>query len=83
MYRHYKDHGSLARDRKEGNLNSLNFPEFQGLPQEQAKEMLIQVAELERKGLETSLGALKGCVEEDMYRGLRTFCEVTDLYGQM
>ena len=30
MCRMYNDYGSVARDRAEGNLNSLNFPEFAG-----------------------------------------------------
>jgi hypothetical protein len=29
MYRMYNDHGSLARDKAEQNLNSMNFPEFE------------------------------------------------------
>lgn len=32
MRRQYNDHGSLERDREEGNLNSLDFPEFSNAP---------------------------------------------------
>ncbi|KAI9886142.1 MAG: hypothetical protein M1823_002045 [Watsoniomyces obsoletus] len=32
MSRLYNDYGSIARDRAEGNLNSINFPEFHGSP---------------------------------------------------
>ncbi len=30
LYRQYNNYGSVARDRAEGNLNSVNFPEFFG-----------------------------------------------------
>ena len=53
--RMYNDYGSIARDRKEGNLNSVNFPEFwaddhggeaDGL--ENAKKILLDAAVHER-----------------------------------
>lgn len=34
MCRQYNDYGSAARDSEEGNLNSLDFPEFSGPPLE-------------------------------------------------
>ncbi|KAI2626608.1 hypothetical protein GGR54DRAFT_591656 [Hypoxylon sp. NC1633] len=58
----YNDYGSVKRDKDEGNLNSINFPEFQSPSestlskqedQEQlAKTELMYLAEYERQKLE-------------------------------
>jgi hypothetical protein len=93
MCRMYNDYGSVARDREEMNLNSVNFPDFttgknsltdvDGL-----KKQLFTVAEYERKNMEsamTKLWELAG-VDKTQRRTLdkvQMFCNVTDLYGQI
>ncbi|KAJ8120179.1 hypothetical protein ONZ43_g3048 [Nemania bipapillata] len=70
MCRMYNDYGSVGRDKKEGNLNSVNFPEFQA-PQnmtqakpstnvsgDSRKDTLLALAEYERKDLDTIVARL-------------------------
>ncbi|PYH87533.1 terpene synthase family protein [Aspergillus ellipticus CBS 707.79] len=106
MCRQYNDHGSIARDRAEGNLNSVNFPEFWELQQktpgneteerpvgddndprslDTVKSDLMWLAEYERA---CCVGALDRLVRETglpvRTAGIvRTFVDVTDLYGQI
>ena len=49
--RMYNDYGSIARDAKECNLNSVNFPEFfaDGLDSDSAKKALLIAAQFERQ----------------------------------
>ena len=68
----YNDHGSVARDAAEGNLNSLNFPEFhestkgtdlrhQGLEERSEKAMradLWAIADFERECLDRATNEL-------------------------
>ena len=56
LCRMYNDSGSLARDYDEVNLNSVNFPEFDGRDQEAAKSELMAIAQYERELLEVALG---------------------------
>ncbi|RYP56825.1 hypothetical protein DL771_011600 [Monosporascus sp. 5C6A] len=69
LCRMYNDYGSVARDGDEGNLNSLNFPEFHTLPcpargddtedmRERMKSELMWIAEYERRGLEMAMAQL-------------------------
>lgn len=64
MCRMYNDIGSVARDRDEGNLNSVNFPEFHGagadgvLDAEAGKKELFGLAEYERGCLVVALRRL-------------------------
>ncbi|KAE8408331.1 terpene synthase family protein [Aspergillus pseudonomiae] len=108
MCRQYNDYGSIARDRAEGNLNSVNFPEFweqtgderkkgygggeddcKRQPTQRSldavKSDLMWLAEYERA---CCLGALERLVAETglparTARIVRTFVDVTDLYGQI
>ncbi|KAK3945231.1 terpene cyclase [Diplogelasinospora grovesii] len=67
MCRMYNDYGSLARDRAERNLNSINFPEFSrggasnvdGADDEAKKAALFAVAEYERSCLDLALDRLE------------------------
>ncbi|KAJ4286478.1 hypothetical protein N0V90_013178 [Kalmusia sp. IMI 367209] len=81
--RMYNDYGSLARDQEEKNLNSVNFPEFAGLGMKEAKEQLMEMAEFERQGVKRTLDTLKLVVMADVWRQVKAFVDVTDLYGQI
>lgn len=69
MCRMYNDYGSVARDEKEMNLNSVNFPEFFSEPRvkeasedarvQARKEALFRVAEYERSCLDVALERLE------------------------
>jgi len=74
MCRQYNDYGSVARDRLEQNLNSINFPEFHAgsvtdagqsenesdtkQQEQRMKDDLMWIAEYERVGLESAMAAL-------------------------
>ena len=66
MCRMYNDFGSVARDKAECNLNSINFPEFEtisgtGLPvnaKDAKKTALFELAEYERSCLDEALRRL-------------------------
>ncbi|KAL8949003.1 MAG: hypothetical protein Q9222_004859 [Ikaeria aurantiellina] len=67
MTRLYNDYGSIARDKDEGNLNSVNFPEFhhpQGGEKKEAKMQLLKLARFERDSLGRVLAALKDSLLE-------------------
>ncbi|KAK8137398.1 hypothetical protein PG984_005338 [Apiospora sp. TS-2023a] len=79
--RQYNDYGSVARDRAEGNLNSLDFPEFaeedddvglilklqqyQGQDDARKKADLLAIADIERECVDHVMGML--C--EELRRG--------------
>lgn len=83
MCRQYNDYGSLARDQREMNLNSLNFPLFRGLEIKEGKEQLMNIAEFEREGVVRAMVFLKSLVKVDVWQQLKAFVDVTDLYGQI
>ena len=87
MCRMYNDHGSLVRDRQEGNLNSIDFPDFGSRESRGSdhdlKDKLFRLATYERKSLELGQSALEKVTDPMMMRTVRTFCDVTDMYGQM
>jgi aphidicolan-16beta-ol synthase/syn-copalyl-diphosphate synthase len=87
MCRQYNDFGSVARDRSEGNLNSVNFPEFYeaSTTSEDAKLKadLFEIAEFERECLETSVRKLETKVSKRVMDVVKVFVYVTDLYGQI
>lgn len=66
MCRMYNDFGSVARDRAERNLNSVNFPEFETLSgtglavnaKDDKKTALFELAEYERSCLDAALRQL-------------------------
>ncbi|KAM0805418.1 hypothetical protein BDR22DRAFT_969133 [Usnea florida] len=75
MCRMYNDYGSVARDRAEGNLNSLNFPEFarketsKSCNCEAATEACgcsNQVAESEQKGTTTPATGARTLLDENV-----------------
>ena len=94
MCRQYNDYGSVARDREEKNLNSIDFAEFNDLdPKESpdtareavddAKKQLMWLAEYERDCLTTARQRLSKEVSPAIMDKLALFINVTDLYGQI
>lgn len=49
----------------------------------EAKQMLLGVAEYERRCLEAAMVELRGLVDQDVFEALRVFCVTADMYGQM
>ncbi|KAK8015189.1 hypothetical protein PG990_008485 [Apiospora arundinis] len=96
MCRMYNDYGSTGRDAAEGNLNSINFPEYDSTPggTEGKKRALFDMADYERGCLRRALQSL-GAVSRDtgdasldqmqnrQMEIWQMFCDVTDLYGQI
>ena len=98
MCRQYNDYGSIVRDRLESNLNSVNFPEFGALGEDDGvveddsavstveeglKADLFAVAEYERKCLQLAKGELNKLVSKRTQDMLSLFVDVTDLYWQI
>jgi hypothetical protein len=79
--RQYNDYGSLARDRTEGNLNSLDF--LQGENDAEKKRELMWLAEYEREHLLLALKRLDEVTTREVMGKMRLFIDVTDLYGQI
>ncbi|KAI0867092.1 hypothetical protein F4860DRAFT_521219 [Xylaria cubensis] len=75
MCRMYNDYGSVERDKLEGNLNSVNFPEFQVtsnttevtrkslIAGDSRKDTLLAFAEYERKDLDEIVSRLEGEID--------------------
>lgn len=92
MCRMYNDFGSVARDRQEQNLNSVNFIEFgaNGIdtPDRSVKDELFHLAEYERECMNRAMErldtfALGDGGNKQKLRVFKMFCDVTDLYGQI
>ncbi|KAJ6438979.1 Copalyl diphosphate synthase-like protein [Purpureocillium lavendulum] len=94
MCRMYNDLGSVARDEDEGNLNSINFVEFDCHVDVEAKKgALLNMASFERACLREALERLKmqgknrcGLARRLAERWsciLTMFCEQVDLFGQV
>ncbi|TGO17822.1 hypothetical protein BTUL_0014g00160 [Botrytis tulipae] len=99
MCRMYNDYGSLARDKAEKNLNSVNFPEFEKCAGssmssdametqttaelQERKSALMEMAEYERECLLIVKARLRPLVGEKVRGVLDVFVNVTDLYGQI
>jgi hypothetical protein len=90
----YNDVGSLKRDQLEGNLNSADFPEFEGLatyrpPGEgknsaaNVRSALLEVAQYEERRLKTAMAELKELIDKDIFLGLEALCAATQLYSEM
>lgn len=84
----YNDYGSLARDKAEQNLNSLDFPEFDpagrgGRGEEGKRAALWKMAVFERKALDLATEELlrEQDVDGIAARFLKMFVDVTDMYG--
>lgn len=95
MCRMYNDYGSVSRDADEGNVNSVNFPEYEGCSPttvDDKKKALLELAQYERACLDDAMArlaeaapgprAVGGAAERHMALW-QMFCDVTDLYGQI
>ncbi|KAF7531230.1 hypothetical protein G7054_g9087 [Neopestalotiopsis clavispora] len=88
------DIGSIARDADEGNLNSINFPEFH-IPSTatsrsvrsnaEARTDILWIAEYEQKALYEAFSLLKGELgpQDERIDALQLYISVTELYGQI
>ncbi|KAI0889799.1 Ent-kaurene synthase [Annulohypoxylon maeteangense] len=90
LCRMYNDYGSTARDQDEGNLNSVNFPEFHNSIRDgrgdgqDIKDQLMWIAEYEREGLRNATVKLEAELhDKGLMDALKVFIDVTDLYGQI
>ncbi|KAB8291055.1 hypothetical protein EYC80_009744 [Monilinia laxa] len=92
--RQYNDFGSVARDRQEENLNSINFPEFDdGIEivdehdseetEGHRKQDLLAIAKYKRRILDSILQDLEEFLNPNLMSKLKLFVDVTDLYGQI
>ena len=86
------DYGSVARDRRERNVNSVDFPEFRpgkdGITEAEQKTQLLRLAQYERESYQDALCRIDALVANDarMMRKmqlLRVMTNVTDSWGQM
>ncbi|KAL8653120.1 MAG: hypothetical protein Q9226_003973 [Calogaya cf. arnoldii] len=83
------DLGSIVRDRKENTLNSVDFPEFgtMGEEDENLRSKMVQLRHLADYEVECSkmvmarLSELK--LDKRVMQGLKAFRNSVDLYGQM
>lgn len=99
MCRMYNSYGSLARDKAEGNLNSMDFPEFEDcgvIPMssdatekqtsaelQERRGALMEMAEYGRECLLIVKARLRPLLDERLRGVLDVFVNVTDLYGQI
>ncbi|KAI4209555.1 MAG: hypothetical protein LQ351_007546 [Letrouitia transgressa] len=91
------DIGSVARDRAEGNLNSVDFGEFDSSATTSSNssssssddEVAVKshdlrlLAAYERSAYQTALARLQDLVPGKVHHGLRAYCNVVDLYGEI
>lgn len=83
MCRIYNDYGSIARDRKEGNLNCADFSEIKTNRDGGQRTALMWIAEYERRGLDSALKELEELGDIKSVGALKFFVNVTDLFGQL
>ncbi|KAF2129174.1 Ent-kaur-16-ene synthase [Dothidotthia symphoricarpi CBS 119687] len=97
MCRLCNDFGSVDRDLLEGNLNSVDFPEFVNVPSVlEKKRILAELAEYERRCLFHTLQELElaatqsakqansiGQFNKRKVKVVRYFADVTDFYDQL
>jgi aphidicolan-16beta-ol synthase/syn-copalyl-diphosphate synthase len=90
MCRMYNDLGSLKRDRREWNVNSLNFPEFHTDGsmttvggEDALKKQLFDLAQYERKCLNLAMDGFSKITSPETMQAFRVFVDITDLFGQI
>lgn len=95
LCRQYNDYGSVARDRAEDNLNSLDFPEFleevadkKANKEDSMKSDLLSIAEYERECMNHAFMRLEAEMGHDKLgelkmNALRVYINTVDLYGQI
>lgn len=86
--RMFNDYGSLERDRKESNLNSMFFPEFNGEHKNDMtlREELVKLTKYERKCLALSFEELEevcGDHHRRIYEMVRLFYNASEIYTEV
>ena len=86
--RMFNDYGSLERDRKESNLNSMFFPEFhgEGKSDTELRTELVRLTKYERKCLALSFDELKaacGDRHRRVYDMMRLFYNASEIYTEV
>lgn len=66
LCRIWNDWGSKTRDIAERNINSMNFPEFSGMNEQQAKAELRRISDFERNTMHAKLKELRRRAREVM-----------------
>ena len=66
LCRMWNDHGSIQRDMADVNINSVHYPEFAGLSEDEAKGQLRRLAAYEKKKMDDSLRELRTRAKEVM-----------------
>jgi hypothetical protein len=84
----FNDYGSLERDRKESNLNSLMFPEFESdeKSETELRSELVRLTKYERKCLVASFEELKtacGQSHRRLYEMTRLFYNASEIYTEV
>ncbi len=86
------DYGSVTRDRRERNVNSVDFPEFcpgkDGISEAEQKTQLLRLAQYERESYQDTLCRIEALVANNTkatrkMQLLRVMTNVTDSWGQM
>lgn len=86
LRRMFKDYSSLERDRRESNLNSVVFPEFDGELDEDLQAELVTLTKYERKHLALSFEELKrvcGDRHRRIYEMTRLFYNASEFYNEV
>ena len=87
LLRMYNDLSSIARDRAEGNLNSVDFAEFregQGQVVDGALEdALLRVAGYERRCRDVAFAELKNVCDGRVYDAVMVMYNIAEMFGQM
>jgi len=90
MCRMYNDIGSLRRDRREWNVDSLDFPEFYSGGssttvdgEEALKEQLFGLAQYKRSCLDLAMDRFSKIASPETLQTFRVFVDITDLFGQI
>ncbi|GKZ51661.1 hypothetical protein AbraIFM66951_006627 [Aspergillus brasiliensis] len=99
MCRQQNDYGSAIRDIDEGNLNSMNFPEFSmpvsvsnndpeplmKYPTQAMKDQLLAIAEVENAYVHLGLSLLEqsNTIPKPVLASFKVFVDVTNLFGQV
>lgn len=86
--RMFNDYGSLERDRKESNLNSMFFPDFEGelKSDKELQEELLTLTKYERKCLALAFEELKSACGEShrrIYEMIRLFYGASEIYTEV
>ena len=93
MCRLQNDIGSIARDRREGNVNGVNFPELHDVvkpgqcehwtDQTFIRQKLVELSQFEKQRTEQALETLERYADEGEMAMVRVFYEVTNMFGQI